>query len=778
MGSTQAGTFTVGSWSVDPELDRIEQAGQVVTLRPQVMEVLVYLAAQDGRVVSLAELHENIWAGRIVTNGSLYTLIAELRQALGSGPDEGLYIETIPKKGYRLTMPVSWPGIEANGPQPSPSTRATFNLPLSRIFVVGVALALAALMLAWWWPDTVEEPAVTTDVQALPRLVVLPFQNLSNDPENEYFSDGVSGEILNALSASPGLQVIARTSAFALKGRELSIREIADELDVDYVVEGAVGRDGDRLRITWQLVRTADGINVQGQALDRRLDDIFSLQQEIAANIAAALGRSLSPGEPPSLTRLTSAYDYYLRAMQQQRLATQESLDRAGELFQAAIELDPDFIKARNGLARNYLSQMVHRSYESGELLQKAMEQVRESLARQPGNANAHGLRLQVQFYRAGREGRAGSAKETADALAAHVLREGSDPYVHSVVSYWLIEYFGEQEQGLRLLEHGLESDPLNNDLLWTLAAYHYHAGDLEESKALLLDISQRTPEYWWAYESLSKIAFDEGDVVGSLYWARRALEADPGHALMEALIAVRLFEFGFMDAGEHWLTRLRANPSAGALLDVAEFYQVVAQADCRRIAEAARGLLEETHPGERNADYLGDIMPHYAHCMAVLGRVEEALEWLESEYPNTRTYHAADFSENDTIAAQDLSLQLAYLVEDRAATLTNLQRWFSSVEQSGWRIPPADRAMIELRLALLAGDLPGAEKVFAERLSHLNPTHRVWTALSHYPWYAELRARDAVAQRLDDIRAVRDGLRSQVEEMLQRGEWKLPAAE
>jgi len=229
-----------------------------------------------------------------------------------------------------------------------------------------------ALVLAWAFditpagiertePEDVERAPAEVDRPAPPRLsvAVLPFENLSADQENEYFSDGISEELLNTLARVPGLRVAARTSSFAFKEKSASIREIGESLNVAHVVEGSVRREGDRVRITAQLIDVADGYHLWSEGYNRELGDFLLVQQEIAESIGETLEAGLTRGWEkvlPARRRVDpSAFDHYLRGRFCTHRLTREGIDRALEHFQEALLIDPDFAPAHAGVAWAYL---------------------------------------------------------------------------------------------------------------------------------------------------------------------------------------------------------------------------------------------------------------------------------------------------------------------------------------------------------------------------------------------------------------------------------------
>ena len=273
--------------------------------------------------------------------------------------------------------------------------------------VVGTALLVSG---AWWVlgrGDDSELPvsneaanpitAVSSDAAVNPdenSIAVLPFVNMSGDPENEYFSDGLSEELINALVMVDGLKVAARTSAFAFRGQERDVREIGSELGVEHVLEGSVRKAGDRVRITAQLIHAEDGFHLWSETYDRQLDDIFAVQEEIAAAISEQLELTLSPEDRSTLARRRTddieAYDLYLLGRHNWATRLDQGLLNAQRYFEAAIDRDSSFAPAWAGLAAVYDALPWYTDFPADEGAQRGKSAARNAIALDPSLAEAH----------------------------------------------------------------------------------------------------------------------------------------------------------------------------------------------------------------------------------------------------------------------------------------------------------------------------------------------------------------------------------------------------
>jgi TolB-like protein/Tfp pilus assembly protein PilF len=273
----------------------------------------------------------------------------------------------------------------------------------------GIA-AIGILAAGWWLGGGFEKPPAVGDGRAggfaadvaaaawsdMPSVAVLPFANLSADPDNEYFTDGLTEELIGALANVEGLRIPARTSVYALKATNFDIQEIGRRLGVDNILEGSVRKAGDQLRISAQLIKVSDGFNLWSETYDREFSDVFAIQDEIAGNIVEALQLTLSPVEQQALrserTTDFKAYEYYLRGRGHYRRRTREDFESARKMFQNAIGIDSGYALAWAGLADTYTE--FWRNYESTEVnLVQAEEASREAVELDPNLAEAHASR-------------------------------------------------------------------------------------------------------------------------------------------------------------------------------------------------------------------------------------------------------------------------------------------------------------------------------------------------------------------------------------------------
>lgn len=304
------------------DLDRRElsRARQAVATAPQVFDLLVYLAQHRERVVTRDDLIAAVWAGRIVSESTLASHVNAVRKAVGDSGSEQRVIRTIPRKGFRFVADLRMP--PAASPAPLANAPAAAGSP---------AASLPTL-------------------PAKPSIAVLPFVNLSGNPDQDYLADGVVEDVIAALSQHRWLFVVARNSSFTYKGRAVDVKQVGRELGVRYVLEGSWRSAGNRVRITGQLIDATTGAHHWAGRFEGVLDDIFELQDQVTQSVVGAIGPQLERAEIERARRKPTdsldAYDYYLRGMAKLHEGTRDTIDQALPLFHQAIAADPEFASA------------------------------------------------------------------------------------------------------------------------------------------------------------------------------------------------------------------------------------------------------------------------------------------------------------------------------------------------------------------------------------------------------------------------------------------------
>ena len=324
--------FMFADHTLDIECRELRRGATAIAVEPQVFDLLVYLVRNRERVISKDDLISSIWSGRIVSDSTIASRINAARKAVGDSGEDQRLIRTIARKGIRFvgavrTRPEDDKPAHAAGPQ----------------------------------PDEVKVPSrPALPPSDRPAIAVLPFVNMSGEPEQEYFSDGISEDIITALSKLRWFCVIARNSSFTYKGKSVHMRQVAEELGVGYVVEGSVRKSGDRVRITAQLNDVAAGSHIWAERYDRNLADVFTVQDEITEAIVAAIEPQLYCAEnfraqrkpPESL----DAWDLVVRALSHYWRVTRQDNIVAQALLEKAIAIDPNYGQALGALAVSHTS--------------------------------------------------------------------------------------------------------------------------------------------------------------------------------------------------------------------------------------------------------------------------------------------------------------------------------------------------------------------------------------------------------------------------------------
>jgi len=440
------------------------------------------LLKSPGQVVTKAELMDAAWPGTAVEESNLSVQIASLRKLLGPAHDGGEWIVTVPRVGYR--------------------------------FVDGSR------------PTTPTEVHAAPSEAVIPSLAVLPFVNLSGDPEQDYFADGVVEDIITALSRFKSFAVIARNSSFVYKGRAVDVRQVAEELGVRYMLEGSVRRAGERLRIAAQLVDGTSGGHLWADKFEGVVKDIFDVQDRITESVVGVVEPHIRQAEiersrrkpPESL----DAYDLYLRALAKIYATQPAENAEANALLMRAVELEP-----------NYAPFLVHAGWTletrvimgwptlTGDDRTAALDFVRRAIANARGDA--------AVLARCG----------------AALLHMGRD-----------------YERGMQIVANAVEANPNNQMVLIFAAIAQLHCGSLEVSlahsrRALLM--SPRDPSATWPMTAIAHAQMALGNYEEALKAAERTLAVNPNYPPTYWMLTSANAQLGRMDEARHWLAKFRA---------------------------------------------------------------------------------------------------------------------------------------------------------------------------------------------------------------------------
>jgi TolB-like protein/DNA-binding winged helix-turn-helix (wHTH) protein len=450
MGDHSGETFTLNGVTVDFAAQRVRDAtGAEVPLRAQSLAVLRHLIENAGRAVSKDELITSVWGGIAVTDDSLVQCVRDVRRALGD--ERQRIVRTVPRRGYRLDLP--------------DATRAPASLRITPLFATAALALLALVAVALWHSLPPPAPAAA----GIPVVAVLPFENMSPDPELTYLSKGVAADLIAMLARAPDMVVVSALSSFPFGSAPVDLREVGAALGAGYLLQGGVRREGEQLRITAQLIDAETGQHLWAERFDRAGADPLALQDEVAGRVVGAL-----TGERGVIVRSQyraawgkdsanlGEYDYYLRGHDVfMRFESRQSNERAGAIWREGLALYPDsaLLMSRLGWYHYKAAQYLWSDDPVADL-------------------------------------------ETAGALARQVLaREGLTPMVQRF-GHWLLAqtlvHQGDIDQALVEARTAIEIAPNDAFVLWALADTLLVGGETDQSavwleKAARLDPSQRS---------------------------------------------------------------------------------------------------------------------------------------------------------------------------------------------------------------------------------------------------------------------------------------------
>lgn len=396
-----------------------------------------------------------------------------------------------------------------------------------------------------------------------PSIAVLPFANLSTDPEQEYFCDGIAEEIINALAHVEELRVVARTSSFAFKGRAQDIREIGRSLDVGALLEGSVRKAGHQLRVTAQLIDVATGYHLWSERFDRRLEDVFAIQDEIALAIVDGLKVNLLAGERASIVRRHTysleAYDAYLKGLFEWNMMTPEAFARCQELFREAIRLDPEFAPAYAQLADSFSGVTWWADQPPEVAVAQATPLVEKALALDPDLAHAHSVTGVLQGFIE----RHPVAAERSLRRAVELAPNGALGQIYLALFLMLVRRCGEEEAVARA-RLALRLDPLSpatHSWSGTLLCF---SGQPEEGLRTLEQQVAATPHLWMPHYFLSIALSSAGRLAEARSTGEKAVNLSSGNSVTLSLLVCLCYLAGDRVRADELFERLRRRAEAG----------------------------------------------------------------------------------------------------------------------------------------------------------------------------------------------------------------------
>jgi TolB-like protein/DNA-binding winged helix-turn-helix (wHTH) protein/tetratricopeptide (TPR) repeat protein len=524
-------------FEADLHAGELRKQGRRITLQQQPFAILAALLERPGELVTREDLCARLWPAGVVVDfdQNLNKAVNKLREALGDSAETPRFIETLPRRGYRFLVPVSFPdaggvGLAVPSPAvspvaPEPEARPVTVPPTSasdareggsaaaaratgtqraraRSRIAATAVVVLAIVASAWLVLRYTGAGAPAGAERV-MLAVLPFENMSGHPEQEYFSDGLTEEMIAQLSRlrPEKLGVIARTSAMVYKRRPKRVDEIGRELGVDFIVEGSVRRVDDRVRITAQLIQVRDQTHLWAEVYERPVSDTFTIQSDVARRIAASLTLTLLPGagervlsDPP--TTSAAAWEQYLKGRFQWSRRTEESLRKGLDDFERAVALDPRYALGYVGLADSYNLLADFGAMRPSEALPSAKAAASKAIAIDPALAEAHASLGWVQLvYDRDFAGAERSLKRAIELNPGYASG-------HQWYAYYL-KVRGRHDEALREALSARRLDPMSLTINSILAWHHYLARRYNDAERQCRAVIEMDPNFWRTYTYL-----------------------------------------------------------------------------------------------------------------------------------------------------------------------------------------------------------------------------------------------------------------------------------
>jgi TolB-like protein/Flp pilus assembly protein TadD len=494
--------------------------------------LLMCLAEHPGTVVSQERLLNEVWTGVVVGPASVYQSVSQLRKLLGDVGDEATYIATVPRKGYRLVASVARGVlVQETAPAIALAGNAILQLPTNRSAHVFAALSrkksvfalagLTFLLIAGAWSPVMDLLRSPPD---LPSIVVLPLSDLTATKEDQPFCDGLTEELSNMLAQLPTVKVVGSTSAFAYRDKPADLKEIGRKLGVSHVLEGSMRRSDSKIRVLVTLIDARDGYHVWSGSFDRSIEDVVSVQQEIARAMAAILEIRLTQVTTERFAARISAnaqaYRLYLLGRYYHRLLTREANEHATELFRQAIATDPTFALAYVGLASELINQNYFSNRGFVEISGEARPLLEKALALQPKLSDAYTVRGSL-------EARTSELSKALLDLQRAIELNPNSRDANAELGYYNLIY-GRPAEALVSYTRAIVLDPLSSNLhaqrclaLQDMARYAEASAACAQARAL-------APKSPWAFTVSSMLAESQGQIADALKWMDEVMAFSP----------------------------------------------------------------------------------------------------------------------------------------------------------------------------------------------------------------------------------------------------------
>ena len=496
---------------IDPLQRLLFSGDRVIPIAPKVFDTLMAFLESNGRVLEKDELLKTIWPDTFVEEGSLTSNVSILRRALGEGPDDQKFIQTIPKRGYRFIAPVEMllddaPSSRDETYQP-PKPRAVIEPDPRRFgirWAMRIAGVVAILVSGWQIAEWIHRASGGSGDQACIRsIAVLPFENLSRDPSEDYFSDGITDAIISSIAQIRSLRVISRRSAMRYKKTGKSLRDIAAELGVDAILEGSVQREENKVKISTELIQASTDAHVWAKTYEFDLSNLLQLENDLAHAIAKEIQMqaALQSHEHSAAVRRINpdAEDLYLLGRHHAERRVEADLRQAIEEYQEAVRLQPDFAAAYAGLARAWVERGIWGGAEFRDAERPARSAAEKAIALDSELGDAHAVMGQVMTFYDSAWDKAG--REFRRALEL----DPSSVYAHQAYGI-LLEALGRFKEALAEEQRAVLLDPMSSLIESEIARVLFRARQWDDSARHYQRAIELDPKDFGAYTRLADV--------------------------------------------------------------------------------------------------------------------------------------------------------------------------------------------------------------------------------------------------------------------------------